>query len=718
MQEPGHVRFEPFRLDLGDERLWRGQEPIHLNPKAFGVLRCLITQAGQLVTKEVLLTAVWPESAVSESVLTVAIRQLRRALGDQARTPSFIETVHRRGYRFIAPVAVSGQTVPPAEIVSHATSAQSHRRLLSNALVSRETELSLLDQWYAAACQGQRRVCFITGEAGIGKTVLVETFIESLSPQDAVWIGTGQCIDQYGEGEPYLPILEALGRLCRGPERSVFLGYLRQYAPSWLIHLKTVLPEAERDCPPQGAHRISQSQMMRELAEAFDFLTSERPFILVLEDLHWSDPSTLAWLAYVARRRDAARLLVIGTYRPVDAIVRAHPLRAMSQELQQHHQCQELILDYLPASGIEAYMRQRFGNIDLSPDMLQALHQHTGGNPLFLIAMLDEFVRQQILIQETTGWRLSPPFHAALLVVPTSLQLMIERQVESLSLDTQGVLKAASAVGITFSIAAVAACLNQPEEVIEDQCVVLANRGQFLLEHGAEVWPNGTISTCYQFRHALYRDVFYAHLAAGQRIQFHHRIALCQEVAYGHQRGEIAAELSMHFIRAHDVQRALPYLLQAADNALLRGAYDEARGHLIQGLDLLEAERETPERTEMIIDFLVPLGDVIMALQGHSTTEFEHVLTRSSALWPHRTEGMPGFLVTMLMWHNVYLIRGDLEAAREIAEQNLRRLPDLDMSSPESARHAIWIHHQMGNTFYCLGQLEAAWTQAEKRDCH
>src|SRR5262245_5121032 len=104
MQEPQCLVFGQFRLDLRDERLWRGPEAIPLPPKIFAVLRCLVTQAGQLVTKDALLEAVWAETVVSEAVVTVAMRTLRRVLGDEARTPKFIETVHGRGYRFIAPV--------------------------------------------------------------------------------------------------------------------------------------------------------------------------------------------------------------------------------------------------------------------------------------------------------------------------------------------------------------------------------------------------------------------------------------------------------------------------------------------------------------------------------------------------------------------------------------------------------------------------------------
>jgi DNA-binding winged helix-turn-helix (wHTH) protein len=107
MPPPQCLVFGPFRLDLRDERLWRGPEAIPLPPKTFAVLRCLVTQAGQLVTKDALLEAVWPATMVSESILTVAMRTLRRVLGDEARTPRFIETVHGRGYRFIAPVNAS-----------------------------------------------------------------------------------------------------------------------------------------------------------------------------------------------------------------------------------------------------------------------------------------------------------------------------------------------------------------------------------------------------------------------------------------------------------------------------------------------------------------------------------------------------------------------------------------------------------------------------------
>src|SRR5262244_2515874 len=365
MPEPQCLVFGPFRLDRHDERLWCGPEAIPLPPKTFAVLCCLVTQAGQLVTKETLLEAVWPETVVSEAVVTVAMRTLRRVLGDEARTPKFIETVHGRGYRFIAPVSTLVAPGGPER-------EETPRRLQSSTLsrpphfVGRDAALAQLGQWWTMARQGTRQVGVIAGEAGIGKTALVNTFVAQVVASEDVWVGHGQCLDHYGAGEAYLPILEALGRLGREPVGERFVAVLRQYAPSWLVQMPGLVPPTEWESLQRIAGGATQLRMLRELTEALDVLTGERPLVLVLEDLHWSDVSTLAWLAYVARRPDPARFLLLGTYRPVDAIIRAHPIRTVMTELTQHQQGVELPLDYLSAGEVATYCRQRLREPSLS----------------------------------------------------------------------------------------------------------------------------------------------------------------------------------------------------------------------------------------------------------------------------------------------------------------------------------------------------------------
>jgi hypothetical protein len=309
------------------------------------VLRYLLTHAGQLILKEEIIDAVWATPYISPAALTACMYELRQALGEQAQMPQFIETVRGRGYRFIAPV--QADVLPPA-----ANDSGLGRHALQSAAgsapppwVGREAELMQLRQWFQAALQGKRQIGFVTGEAGIGKTTLVEIFIAYVTSEEPLWVGHGQCVEQHGEGEAYLPILEALGRLCRSPEGATLISLLRQQAPSWLAQLPAQLTASERETMQPRESGGTQQRMLRELAEAVEVLTVHRPLVLVLEDLHWCDPSTLEWLAYVARRRDPARLLVLATYRPVDAIIHAHAVHPLVEELRMHDQCAELALD-------------------------------------------------------------------------------------------------------------------------------------------------------------------------------------------------------------------------------------------------------------------------------------------------------------------------------------------------------------------------------------
>jgi DNA-binding winged helix-turn-helix (wHTH) protein/tetratricopeptide (TPR) repeat protein len=213
--------------------------------QTFAVLCCLLTQAGQLVTKDALLEAVWPETVVSESVLTAAIRQLRRVLTDRARTPQFIETVHSRGYRFIAPVVVAAPATRRPRTAETWRARQPVAPVHADIFVGRQGELAQMHQWFGTALQGKRQVGIIAGEPGIGKTALVDTFVAQVSAGEDLHVGHGQSVESYGVGEPYLPVREALGRLCREPDGIRLVSVLRQYAPSWLVQMPALLPRAE-----------------------------------------------------------------------------------------------------------------------------------------------------------------------------------------------------------------------------------------------------------------------------------------------------------------------------------------------------------------------------------------------------------------------------------------------------------------------------------------
>src|SRR5262245_20526509 len=202
MRHERPIVFPPFRLDPANQRLNCNERVISLRPKTFGVLCHLAERANQLVTKDELLDVVWPGLNVSDAVLKGCVREIREALGDDPAAPRFIETAHRLGYRFIAPVIA-------AERQSSQVAVEQLRFP-----VGRETELATMQTWLSRSLGGERQIVFVTGEAGIGKTTLVEAFLEQIA-HPSVRIGRGQCLEHHGVGEAYLPLLEILGRLCR-----------------------------------------------------------------------------------------------------------------------------------------------------------------------------------------------------------------------------------------------------------------------------------------------------------------------------------------------------------------------------------------------------------------------------------------------------------------------------------------------------------------------
>lgn len=160
-------------------------------------------------------------------------------------------------------------------------------------LVGRDAELAQLHKGFNTALSGERQVIFVSGEAGIGKTTLIDVFLEQIRNRADVRITSGQCVEQYGPGEAYLPLLEATTRLCRGPGGERRITALQRYAPSWLAQLPSLLEPQEFERLQQHRQGTSHERMLRELAETAEGFASIRTVVLVLEDLHWSDVSTL-----------------------------------------------------------------------------------------------------------------------------------------------------------------------------------------------------------------------------------------------------------------------------------------------------------------------------------------------------------------------------------------------------------------------------------------
>ncbi|HET6892025.1 MAG TPA: winged helix-turn-helix domain-containing protein, partial [Pyrinomonadaceae bacterium] len=261
------IIFDPFSLDLVNECLWRGSHVIRLRPKAFAVFSYLVGRPGQLVTKEELLNTIWPETFVSDAVLKVVIRQLREALDDDPKSPRFIETAHRRGYRFIGDITERAQVAGRDPVIRSAGVSDSLRAADSSlGVVGRDEALSRMRGWLEKMLSGQRQIVFVTGEAGIGKTALVDTFARRIASDRGIRIGRGQCLERYGTNEAYLPVLDAIVRLCR--EEGKVVDVLRAHAPMWLLQMPSLMSAADRELLSREVYGATRERMLREMGEA------------------------------------------------------------------------------------------------------------------------------------------------------------------------------------------------------------------------------------------------------------------------------------------------------------------------------------------------------------------------------------------------------------------------------------------------------------------
>ena len=678
MSAKGDLFFPPFRLDPANAQLWRNHKEISLRHKSFDVLRYLVDRPGQLVTKAALLDALWPNVTVGDNLPASSIKELRKALEDDVRAPRFIETVHGRGYRFIASVT---DTAAHEQRISFRDQATTPRLM-----VGRESELAQLQGWFKQVQEGRRLTLFVTGEAGIGKSTLLRSFVEFILPDQHVRIGHGQCIEQYGSGEPYMPVLEALSRLAREPDGEKLHEVLYRFAPTWLLQMPEILNGEERARLQSETQGVTQKRMLREMVQALDALSAEQTFVLLLEDLHFSDISTLELISAIARQSEPARIMIIGTYRLAEIQSDEHPLRALKTELELHRHCEELRLSLLSRAEIEQYLRRRLKNRDspLLDTLAPTIHARTEGNPLFMVNMLDYLLADRALLvrlphPSESDWAEKLRLHP--LNSLRNILQMIEHNLERLTPDEQTVLEVASVVGTEFSAAAVAAALERPQSEIEACCIRLSRRDQFVSEQAPVLWPDGTVASGFRFHHALYQEALYGRLLVGQRAHFHRLVAIRQEAAYGGRAEEIATELANHYYRANLSLKAIQYFQIAGQRAISRAAVIEARDHFRKAIKLLHELPEGVARDRRELDLHLAIAPVLVAvIGGWHASETEQAWSRALELCERLGDASEPF-PAMFGMYALYNVRGEIDRSNPLAKQLLSRAESTDDSA-------------------------------------
>jgi DNA-binding winged helix-turn-helix (wHTH) protein len=638
--------FPPFRLDVTDERLWNGTQEVSLRRKPFAILRHLTSHPLRLVTQEELVEAVWGKIAMSEGVLRTHIADLRRVLG-----PGLVETVAGRGFRFLREVEAESPDAPPKERKSTPPASK---------LIGRSREMAALQEAFERVRSGERQVVFVLGDSGVGKTALADEFVARVARPEGALIARGVCVEQVGPGEAYLPILEAIGTVCRDSGGAGVVEVLKRHAPTWIAQLPALLSDEALQSVLLRSQGGTQARMLRELAEALEALAGERPVVLVLEDLQWSDPSTTDLIALLGSRREAARLLVLATCRPAE-VPRGEGLGKALAQLGAHKRAVSVSVKSWPDPSVEEYLRSRFPHSRFPASFPATIRRMTGGNPLFVGAVIDDLQSRGMIGIVAGQWELTADEANVGSFLPDTVRSLIDIQIDRLAPTEQRILEAASIIGLDFVVGRVAHALGIAPDDVDTTCETLAGERRFLRFVATEPWPDGTLQPHYAFVHDMYREAARARVPGATRRAWHRKIANGLEASHGGDLDEISAELALHFDAAQAHGQAVRYYCAAGERAMKRFGRAEALAHFDRARELLSRLPMTDESERTELRLLQQIAPTSIALRGFQGDGLEQTLDRTVHLANKLGEDRTA-LAAFLGLQRFHMLQGHLRA--------------------------------------------------------
>src|SRR5262245_16791917 len=554
------LAFGDFELDEELYALRRRGRTVKLEPKVFDVLAFLLRRRARVVTKEELLESLWPGDAVSESVLPRCIAAARRAVGDTRGRGKIIQTLHRRGYRFVAPVTEAAGA-PAATVPAEPR----------QPFVGRDAQLAVLRAALATSAAGNLRVVLLAGEPGIGKTRTLAEIAREARTRGTRWL-EGRCYE--GEGAPpfwpWVQVLRELVAEVPAPALAAELGPGAADVAELLPELRRRLPRLPR--PDDMGSDQARFRVFESITALLGRAAARAPLAVALDDLHWGDADSLRLLDFVAAARRTMPLLLLGAYRDVE-VRRDRPLARLLGALAGRTNVERVELRGLDRAAVTELVTAVAG--EPRPDVSSTLAERTAGNPFF--------VRELLRLLEDEGRLAAGADALSELALPQGVRDAIGRRLDRLSPACNDVLRTAAVAGRSFDLRVLATLIETPREA--------------LLELLAEAQAAGILTETPEsagrlaFSHALIHQSLHDELSMPRRVALHRRAGEALESLYAGRADAPAAEIAHHFFESStggDARRAVDWCERAADRALSLCAYDDGARHLARALEALD----------------------------------------------------------------------------------------------------------------------------------
>jgi predicted ATPase/DNA-binding winged helix-turn-helix (wHTH) protein len=682
-------RFAQYELDRKAYQLRRKGRPVPMERIPLEVLFMLADRRGQLVTREEILERVWGKGVFldTDNAINTAVRKIRHALHDDSDSPRFVATVPAKGYRFVASVRdANAARLEPFRV-----------RLPQNSLVGREREMAKLCAGLDQAAAGRGGLFLISGEPGVGKTRLADELAAAARTQ-GMTLMVGHC-SEHDEAVAFLPFVEILETFI---DRALSVDVLRTALGEQASELARLLPKLKNilsELPPPLD--LPPTRSRRHLFNCFfDFaarIATEQPTLMILEDLHWADDSTLSLLDHVTQRLSDLPLMVIGTYRDAELDV-TRGLAKTLEDLLRGRLAARVRLKGLPCDDVAAMLKSLSGK---SPPaaVVSEIFAETEGNPFFVEELFRHLEEENRLYDSSGQFRAK--LKIAELDAPPSVRLVVAQRLARLSDLTQKMLATAAVIGRSFSFEILQASSEADADSLLE-CIEEAEKAGLVLSVAES--PKAR----FEFSHELVRQAVIGGVSAARRQRLHFEVAEAIERIHAEALEDHWAELAHHYRLGGDGTKAIGYLIRAAGQAAARSAHREAISLATVALELLAAtpNNEERDRRELSVQRILILSYYVIT--GWAAPEVERATLRSLELSEriNATRAAIGSRMGLVLY---YCQRADYERAAVFRHQLLElvsTVPDHRLKSE--------IHVSIGVALTSQGELEEARRQLEQ----